>query len=76
MCNFLLSCNEVSSKWLSFTYSAMENEVLLENNVKYIAFDDHFWRNWHLNYQIASFIELYAKFSNKPMKMYIHGIFD
>lgn len=76
MFHFLLSCNEVSSKWLSFTFSAKENEVLLENNVKYIAFDDHFWRNWHKNYQIASFIKLYAKFSNKPMRMYIHGIFD
>jgi hypothetical protein len=42
MRNFPLSCNEVSSKWLSFTFSGKENKVLLENNVKYIAFDDHF----------------------------------
>lgn len=76
MCNFFLFCNEVFSKWFFFIYSVKENEVLLENNVKYIVFDDYFWRNWYLNYQIVFFIELYVKFLNKLMRMYIYGIFD
>lgn len=50
MCNFFLFCNEVFSKWFFFIYGVKENEVLLENNVKYIVFDDYFWRNWYLNY--------------------------